>query len=507
MNLPPKDRPYQKRVYPAAVKQIAEGKRKILMVLPTGAGKGYMGARFMEKAIAKSNDCAFFADQRELIYQIDAQMGRLGVPTNVVMRGSKNEYDSYEADVASRRCSLIAKDTLHARAVRTQKMLIPPAALVQVDEAHKSISRTWQHILKQYESSVVLGWTATPCRGDGRSLGSYWDSLIQVATYEELQRDGFLVPCRIYAPHRPDLVGLRRTGGDYHRKDLERAMNKETLVGEIVREWKRHSNNRQTVVFAAGVDHSIHLRDEFRKVGVTAEHIDGSMDQSHRDEIMTQARAGNVTVLCNYGILHTGVDVPNLKVMVCARPTKSFSLWRQMAGRIQRPAAGHTECLILDHSMNTLNFGFPDEDVDWELGSDEPIHLKHRAKQKGEGKKPATCPKCKEVITSRQCQCGYVWPEKKGRDRKVKQEALAALDRKKMQSKANRKAQSSDKQKYWNEVLGWAIGTNKKVGAAAHRYRDKYGVWPNSKLDRVPRGKHQWNMSAKDFYNKERGDE
>ena len=484
----PTDRPYQSQVFDSVTQKIAQGHKRILLICPTGGGKGYMGARFMQKAVAKRNDCVFFADQRELIYQIDAQMDRLGIATNVVMRGAKNEYDSYEADVASRLCNIIAKDTLHARAVRTQKMRIPPAVLVQVDEAHKSISRTWQHILAQYNDSIVLGWTATPCRSDGRSLGSYWQSMVKVASYKQLQADGYLVPVRIYAPNRPNLVGLRRTGGDYHKKDLQRVMNKEKLVGEIIREWKRHANDRQTVCFASGVDHSIHLRDEFRKAGISAEHIDGSMDQSVRDEIMSEARAGRVKVLCNYGVLHTGVDVPNLKVMICARPTKSFSLWRQMAGRIQRPAPGHDECLILDHSHNTFEFGFPDEDVDWQLGSDEPIHLKHKLKQAQQKKEPKECPKkgCKKIITGRECECGYVFPDRKGRSRKCEKEALAALSRSKMQRKTNRLSSMSDKQRYWIEVLGWAIGSNKKVGAAAHRFRDKFGVWPNSSLEKLP---------------------
>lgn len=488
------DRSYQENVYGEVLKKFSEGKRRILLVGPTGCGKGYMSGRFMQKVVEKGNDCVFFADQRELIFQIDKQMERLGIPTNIVMRGVKQEYQSYEDDVASRQCNLVAKDTLHARAFRSEKMKRPSGKLVLVDEAHKSISRTWMQILRCYGDSLVLGWTATPCRSDGRPLGSFYDSMIQVATYKELQEQGFLVPVRVYAPDRPDLVGLGRSMGDYSKKDLEERMNKDKLVGNIVKEWKRHANGRQTVVFASGVNHSIHLRDEFRKIGVTAEHIDGSMDQRDRDEIMQEARDGKVQVLCNYGVLHTGVDIPNLKVLVCARPTKSFSLWRQMAGRIQRPAAGHTECLILDHSMNTLNFGYPDEDVDWDLGDDTPIHIKHKAKQAGEGKQPKQCPKCKQVITSRRCQCGYEFPERKGKEVKGKTEKLKALDR--------RKVGNDDKQKVWNECLGWCIGNDRKLGAAAHRYKDRFGVWPNSSLVNVPRGKREWNMSGKDFYNK-----
>jgi hypothetical protein len=56
-----------------------------------------------------------------------------------------------------------------------------------------------------------------------------------------------------------------------------------------------------------------------------------------------------------------------------------------------------------------------------------------------------------------------------------------------------------DKQRFWDEVLGWAIGTNKKVGAAAHRYKDKYGVFPPHFIQNVPRSS-QWRMQAREFY-------
>ncbi len=94
------------------------------------------------------------------------------------------------------------------------------------------------------------------------------------------------------------------------------------------------------------------------------------MDQKERDDIMERVKDGRVLVLTNYGVCTTGFDCPRWTYLVCARPTKSFSLWRQMGGRISRPFENHDHAVIQDHSDNATRFGYPDEDVAWELNTD-----------------------------------------------------------------------------------------------------------------------------------------
>ena len=494
------DREYQSRFIKELRAAIAAGSKRIIAVSPTGSGKGFLAARIMQMAAEKHCKSVFFADQRELVFQLNAHLKRMDIPSTVVMRGVNNPYKSREELRASGMCNVVAKDTLWSRSYRKGRMMLPQGQVVQVDEAHKSISYTYQSILKDYSDSVVIGWTATPCRTDGRNLGAFYDKMLQVATYKELQEQGYLVPVKIFAPDRPDLKRMRRSAGDYNRKDLQDRMNKDSMIGSIVEEWRKHSQDRQTIVFASGVKHSIALRDQFRRLGVTAEHVDGKMDQPTRDAIMSDARDGKIKVLCNYGVFHTGIDVPSLKYMICARPTKSFSLWRQMGGRIQRPYEGHDECVIQDHSDNALVYGYPDEDVEWDLNADEKICELHRKKKQKEGKSPKHCPECKKVLTAKVCPapCGFKFPERKGKAIETGSGDLVALERKRV----NRNSSQSDKQAYWDKMLGWAIGKNRKVGAASHRYKDKFGCWPNSSIQNTPKGKVQSNMNAKDFYNK-----
>lgn len=491
----PKLRPYQQRTHEAIRRAIGEKHSKILVVMPTGAGKGFLAAKIMQDCTTKGNNSIFFADQRELVTQLVAQLDRLDAPHDVMLAGFRKEFHS-SADFANALAMVASKDTLWSRAFRKQRVEIPPARVVQFDEAHRSLAETWQGIAQAYAESIVVGWTATPCRMDGCGLGDFYTKMIIGATYAELQAAGSLVPVRICSPDRVDLKGLKMSKGDYAKKQLEERMNVDKLVGDIIRDWKLFSLGRQTVCYASGIQHSIHIRNSFRQAGISAEHIDGGTETSERDDIMGRVSDGKVTVLCNYGVATTGVDVPEWKYMINARPTKSFSLWRQMGGRIQRPLDGHDHCRIQDHTNCAETFGFPDEDVNWTLDTSVKIQEKHEREQKEKKKAdPYTCERCSETYRGPACpSCGHK-PERRGKEVEMSKGELKELER----AKANRAATQMDKQKEWDDCLGWAIGKDKKVGAAAHRYKDKFGVFPNDKLENVPRSS-QWQMEAKDFY-------
>jgi hypothetical protein len=170
-----------------------------------------------------------------------------------------------------------------------------------------------------------------------------------------------------------------------------------------------------------------------------------------------------------------------------------------MAGRLQRPWDGKTDALLLDHAGAVHRHGFPDEDVEWELS--ESVNVQEAIEKQRELKperEPIVCPECHAVRQGgRECpHCGHV-AQRQGKQEKHVQGELVEITR--QQAKANREARVDDKQKFWDECLGWAIGTGKKVGAAGHRYRQKYGVWPANGIKRVPRSS-QWRLSAKAFY-------
>ena len=128
---------------------------------------------------------------------------------------------------------------------------------------------------------------------------------------KELVAAGFLVPCRVYAPVRPDLADVHVKRGDYVESELSERMNTAKLVGDMVEHWFRlNPERRRTVVFAVDVKHSVHIRDEFRRADVLAEHIDGTTPVDERDRILAKLKTGEVEVVTNLSGTYRGLGLP-----------------------------------------------------------------------------------------------------------------------------------------------------------------------------------------------------
>lgn len=68
-------------------------------------------------------------------------------------------------------------------------------------------------------------------------------------------------------------------------------------------------------------------------------------DPEDRDSIIKRFLNGNLQILANVGVFTEGTDLPNVGVIVMARPTKSRSLFSQMIGRGTRPLPGLVDSL------------------------------------------------------------------------------------------------------------------------------------------------------------------
>jgi len=75
-----------------------------------------------------------------------------------------------------------------------------------------------------------------------------------------------------------------------------------------------------------------------------------------------------------------GWDLPEVACCILARPTKKMGLYRQMIGRVLRPADGKANAIVLDHSGAVFRHGFVEDRVEWTLDPERraisPTHAK-----------------------------------------------------------------------------------------------------------------------------------
>jgi DNA repair protein RadD len=469
-SLAPALRPYQASAIDALRASLRSGKRRPVLVAPTGSGKTVIAREVIRMARAKAKRVLFLAPRRELIYQASQRLADAHILHGVVMAG---EPRSLLADV-----QVASFDTLHARGVRTERMRMPPADLVIVDEAHLSISETRKAIIAKYPDAIIVGLTATPARGDGKGLGEIYDDLVVVTSIRELTDNGFLASCRYFAPSEPDLAGIKlNRDGDYVEKQLGQRMDQPKLVGDIAENWMRLAFGMSTVVFCVTRAHSRHVCEQFTALGVAAEHLDGETPLEERKAILARVESGETTVLCNVFVATFGLDIPRLACAVLARPTRNISLYLQIVGRILRPFPGKQDAFVIDHSGAVAQHGFVDDFVPWSLDDKETVaERKKKLSEQQKAPKEITCAKCKTVFKGRrECPgCGFamVHPSKAVPTHEAELQEVSP-------KKESRDATWDEKVAFMGGLKAYAAETGKAAGWCAHKYKAKFGVWPN----------------------------
>jgi len=290
-----------------AIAEIEQATDKVLYVLPTGGGKTVVASSIIERAAARGERVLVLTHRREILKQTSF---KVQIEHGLIQAGLNIDLE-YPVQIAS-------VQTLWARCMRTDKVPLPPANLIIVDEAHHIAARTWRLILESYPNARRIGLTATPCRSDGRGLGNYFDRIIEGPQIPELIAQKHLVPTVYYAPATPDLKGVETRQGDYVINQLADRMNRDDLVGDIVSNWHKFGQRRKTLVFCVDVAHSVHVKDEFAKSGVGAEHIDGSTLKPDRDAALARLKSGETELISNCMVLTEGFDEPSVSCIVLA---------------------------------------------------------------------------------------------------------------------------------------------------------------------------------------------
>ncbi len=491
-------RPYQQQALDTLREKFRAGRRRLLLVAPTGSGKTFMAAKIIEGALAKGNSVMFLAHRKELIDQPSTTLDALGIDHGVIKAHHWRARPHLPVQVAS-------IQTLVRREVR------PSAKVLIIDEAHRTRAAQYEQVLKDYPEALVLGLTATPARLDGRGLGHVFEELVEAAKMSELLDQGYLCPPRIFAPRGANLEGVAVKNGDFDAKAAAERFDS-ALIGDIVEHWRRYAADRRTICFAPNVSKSLELVRRFNAAGVRAGHVDGTMRERERDLELARFRIGEHQVLCNASLLVEGYDLPEISAVILAVATMSITKYLQMCGRGSRTAPGKVDTLILDHGGNFFIHGSPVIDRSWSLDGDET------GRRATHGDDYAICNTCSTTYPpGRQCPtCGSgdatirqvcAHEERDGElvevdqapkcpdcgakdirirrgpgpyDLKILCHAGCGVEQYIVDKPRAHAASSMQRQQEYNRLRAVAIKHGFKRGWADHRYRETFGKWPAS---------------------------
>lgn len=294
---------------------------------------------------------------------------------------------------------------------RSENLLtMPPLGTLLIDEAHHAAADSYlriiDHALKINPSCKIGGVTATPNRGDKRSLKGVFTNCADQITIKELIETGFLVRPRTFVidlGNQAELRGVRKTASDFDMSEVERIMDHQVLNERIVAEWKAAAGARLTVVFCSTVRHAEHVSAAFVAAGITSAVVEGDMGDKDRRDTLAAFDRGEIQVIVNVAVLTEGWDCQPVGCIILLRPSSYKSTMVQMIGRGLRkvdperyPGIAKDDCIVMDFGTSILMHGSIETEVYLE----------------GEGTKD--CPACQAVVPT-QCNecpiCGADFPK------------------------------------------------------------------------------------------------
>lgn len=336
-------RPYQEEARMAIFKEWNDGKRKTLLVLPTGCGKTIVFAKVTEDCVRNGKRVLILAHRGELLDQASDKIAKATGLRCAVEKAEESCLGSWFRVTVGSVQTLMREKRLRQFSPNYFQTII-------VDEAHHCISDSYQSVLNYFNEAEVLGVTATPDRGDMKNLGSYFESLAYEYTLPKAIKEGFLSPIKaLTIPLKLDLTGVSQQAGDFKAADLGTALD--PYLYQIADEMMKHCQNRKTVVFLPLIKTSQKFCEILNEKGFRAAEVNGNSD--NRAEVLADFEADRYNVLCNSMLLTEGWDCPSVDCIIVLRPTKVRSLYSQMVGRGTRLFPGKDHLLLLDFLWHT----------------------------------------------------------------------------------------------------------------------------------------------------------
>lgn len=418
--------------------------RSVLVVSPTGSGKTTIAGQIVASAVSRNKRVLWLAHRSELIEQGFDRLREFGLTVGAIAASNTRPPNPYAPVQVASIQTLLARPALR-----------PAADIVVWDEVHHSVSDEWSALAQHYASSLLLGFTATPERSDGKGLGAIFQRLVVAARVQELVELGHLVPCEIRRP------GRRLKPGTIAQRPVDAYLNE--------------ARGRRTICFSPSVEAANAHAEEFNGLGVTARVVTGDMPQAERALYLSAFKRGEIQVLVNVYVLTEGFDDPGTSCVIMARGCGTAGMYLQITGRGLRPAPGKRDCLLIDlHGVSHVH-GHPQDDREYSLDG-KGIRRAGEIEVDPQG----SCRVCGAPINPGEAcaECGTA--PKLIEPPKVTGDPLEKYAKKRAED-------NSQKAATYARWIADAAGKGYKQGAAKGKFKAVYGEWPSYRIEQDAR--------------------
>lgn len=381
---------YQEIAINRAVKNVLQGKKRILLTMATGTGKTFVAFQIIWKLwkTKQKRKILFLADRDVLIEQAkDKTFTPFGdavyrIENGKISKSREIYFSLYQAMSGDKYREGIYKE--YPRDFFD---------LIVIDECHRGSAKetsSWKKILKYFNTATQIGLTATPKRDDNIDTYEYYGNPIYTYSLKNGIEDGFLAPYRVYriitnvdaAGWRPSKGQLDRykrliPEGIYGTKDFGRLIvmmsRNEAVANHLTNFLKKHGRWDKTMVFCVDQEEAEYIKKLISNLNsdlnepnyvkrITS--IEGSIGKKYLS-LFQETDSKIPVVVTTSKLLTTGVDAPTTKNVVLFKPIESMVEFKQIIGRGTRICEEENKYFfnILDYTGSATRL-FADPDFD-----------------------------------------------------------------------------------------------------------------------------------------------
>lgn len=384
---------YQRNAVNRTVNSVAQGKKRLLLVMATGTGKTYTAFQIVYRLLKAGlvKKVLYLADRNILVDQSIQQDFK---PLDKAIHKVSYQKDKGPGNTAYEVYFALYQQLIGQGGKQQYKELFKPEFfdMVIVDECHRGSAKddsNWREILDYFDGAIQLGMTATPKETKYQSSITYFDEPIYTYSLKEGIEDGYLAPFKVvnittnigdeWRPTKgqKDINGNLIEDRIYNNTDYDYNIVIEDRIREVAHEITCYLKNTdrmaKTIVFCADEEHADRMRtalvnensDMCRKNPDYVVRITGSdpYGQSKLDYFISVASKYPV-IATTSKLLSTGVDCKMVKLIVLDQRINSMTEFKQIVGRGTRirEKDGKTHFTIMDFRNITRLFADPDWD-------------------------------------------------------------------------------------------------------------------------------------------------